>query len=79
MLHTHDEGYVHTKEKQIKTLADFKGLKMPRADAADQQAARQTRRSPRCDALARRTRGDVEGRDRWLPAAVGGDPEREAA
>ena len=28
MLHTHDEGYVHTKEKQIKTLADFKGLKM---------------------------------------------------
>lgn len=28
MLHTHDEGYVHTKDKQIKTLADFKGLKM---------------------------------------------------
>ncbi len=24
----HDEGYVHTREKQIKTLADFKGLKM---------------------------------------------------
>ena len=28
MFHTHDEGYVHTKDKQIKTLADFKGLKM---------------------------------------------------
>ncbi|MBL8309605.1 MAG: TRAP transporter substrate-binding protein [Burkholderiales bacterium] len=28
MMHTHDEGYVHTKEKQIKSLADFKGLKM---------------------------------------------------
>ncbi len=28
MLHTHDKGYVHTKDKQIKTLADFKGLKM---------------------------------------------------
>ena len=27
-LHTHDEGYVHTRDKQIKTLADFKGLKM---------------------------------------------------
>jgi TRAP-type transport system periplasmic protein len=24
----HDEGYIHTREKQIKTLADFKGLKM---------------------------------------------------
>ena len=24
----HDEGYVHTREKQIKTLDDFKGLKM---------------------------------------------------
>jgi TRAP-type transport system periplasmic protein len=24
----HDEGYVHTREKQVKTLADFKGLKM---------------------------------------------------
>ncbi len=28
MFHTHDEGYVHTRDKQIKTLADFKGLKM---------------------------------------------------
>ena len=24
----HDEGYVHTRDKPIKTLADFKGLKM---------------------------------------------------
>jgi TRAP-type C4-dicarboxylate transport system substrate-binding protein len=24
----HDEGYLHTRDKQIKTLADFKGLKM---------------------------------------------------
>ncbi|NUP86013.1 MAG: TRAP transporter substrate-binding protein [Burkholderiaceae bacterium] len=24
----HDEGYIHTRERQIKTLADFKGLKM---------------------------------------------------
>jgi TRAP-type C4-dicarboxylate transport system substrate-binding protein len=24
----HDEGYVHTKDKPVKTLADFKGLKM---------------------------------------------------
>ena len=24
----HDEGYVHTREKQVKVLADFKGLKM---------------------------------------------------
>lgn len=27
-FHVHDEGYVHTRDKQIKTLADFKGLKM---------------------------------------------------
>ena len=27
-FHVHDEGFVHTKDKQIKTLADFKGLKM---------------------------------------------------
>ena len=27
-FHTHDEGYVHTKDKQIKTMADLKGLKM---------------------------------------------------
>ena len=27
-FHTHDEGYVHTKDKQVKVLADFKGLKM---------------------------------------------------
>lgn len=24
----HDEGYVHTRDRQVKTLADFKGLKM---------------------------------------------------
>ena len=24
----HDEGYVHTRDKPVKTLADFKGLKM---------------------------------------------------
>jgi TRAP-type C4-dicarboxylate transport system substrate-binding protein len=27
-FHVHDEGYVHTRDKQIKTLADFKGMKM---------------------------------------------------
>jgi TRAP-type C4-dicarboxylate transport system substrate-binding protein len=27
-FHVHDEGYVHSREKQIKVLADFKGLKM---------------------------------------------------
>ena len=27
-FHTHDEGYVHTKDRQVKTIADFKGLKM---------------------------------------------------
>lgn len=24
----HDEGYIHTRERQVKTLADFRGLKM---------------------------------------------------
>ena len=28
MLSVHDEGYVHTRDKQVKTLADLKGLKM---------------------------------------------------
>ena len=28
MFALHDEGYVHTRDKPIKTLADFKGLKM---------------------------------------------------
>ena len=28
MFAVHDEGYVHTRDKQVKTLADFKGLKM---------------------------------------------------
>ena len=28
MFAIHDEGYVHTRDRQIKTLADFKGLKM---------------------------------------------------
>jgi TRAP-type C4-dicarboxylate transport system substrate-binding protein len=27
-FHVHDEGYVHTRDKPIRTLADFKGLKM---------------------------------------------------
>ena len=27
-INVHDEGYVHTREKQIRTMADFKGLKM---------------------------------------------------
>ncbi len=27
-FHTHDRGYVHTRDRQIKTLADFRGLKM---------------------------------------------------
>jgi len=28
VVNVHDNGYVHTREKQVKTLADFKGLKM---------------------------------------------------
>jgi TRAP-type C4-dicarboxylate transport system substrate-binding protein len=28
MFAIHDEGYVHTRDRQVKTLADFKGLKM---------------------------------------------------
>ena len=28
MFAVHDEGYVHTRSKQVKTLADFRGLKM---------------------------------------------------
>jgi TRAP-type C4-dicarboxylate transport system substrate-binding protein len=28
MFAVHDEGYVHTRDKPVKTLADFKGLKM---------------------------------------------------
>lgn len=27
-FHVHDQGYVHTRDKPIKTLADFKGLKL---------------------------------------------------
>jgi TRAP-type C4-dicarboxylate transport system substrate-binding protein len=27
-FNVHDQGYVHTRDRQIKTLADFKGLKM---------------------------------------------------
>ena len=27
-VNVHDQGYVHTRDKQIKTLADFKGIKM---------------------------------------------------
>ena len=27
-FNVHDQGYVHTRERQIKTLADFKGLKL---------------------------------------------------
>ncbi len=27
-LHVHDEGFIHTKDAQIRTLADFKGKKM---------------------------------------------------
>ena len=27
-VNVHDQGYVHTRDKQIKTLADFKGVKM---------------------------------------------------
>jgi TRAP-type C4-dicarboxylate transport system substrate-binding protein len=27
-VNVHDNGYVHTRDKQIKTMADFKGLKM---------------------------------------------------
>jgi TRAP-type transport system periplasmic protein len=27
-FHTHDEGYVHTRDKQVRVMADFKGLKM---------------------------------------------------
>jgi TRAP-type transport system periplasmic protein len=28
MFATHDDGYVHTREKQVRTMADLKGLKM---------------------------------------------------
>jgi TRAP-type C4-dicarboxylate transport system substrate-binding protein len=27
-FHVHDEGYIHTRDRQIKVLADFKGLKI---------------------------------------------------
>ena len=28
VVNVHDNGYVHTREKQVRTMADFKGLKM---------------------------------------------------
>ena len=28
VVNVHDNGYVHTREKQVKTIADFRGLKM---------------------------------------------------
>ncbi|MEO8485930.1 MAG: TRAP transporter substrate-binding protein [Betaproteobacteria bacterium] len=28
VVNVHDNGYVHTRERQVKTMADFKGLKM---------------------------------------------------
>lgn len=28
VVNVHDNGYVHTREKQVKTMADFRGLKM---------------------------------------------------
>jgi TRAP-type C4-dicarboxylate transport system substrate-binding protein len=27
-VHVHDAGYLHTRERQVRTLADFKGLKL---------------------------------------------------
>jgi TRAP-type C4-dicarboxylate transport system substrate-binding protein len=27
-VHVHDNGYIHTRERQIRVMADFKGLKM---------------------------------------------------
>ena len=72
-VNVHDNGYVHGRDKQVKTLADFKGMKMRAPDAADQQDARRARRDTRGDAAAGALRRVVQGRRRRLPAAVGGD------
>ena len=79
MLHTHDEGYVHTKDKQIKTLADFKGLKMRAPTRQTNKLLAKLGAAPVAMPLPADAGGDVERRDRRLPAAVGGHSKRQAA
>ena len=61
MLHTHDEGYVHTKEKQIKTLADFKGLKMRAPTRQTNKLLANSAQPPVAMPLPAVPGGDVEG------------------
>jgi TRAP-type C4-dicarboxylate transport system substrate-binding protein len=64
LFHVHGPGVFHMREKQIKTLADFKGLKVRAPHAHDQQDDRRARRDPGGHARAAGARGAEQGRDR---------------
>ena len=79
VVNVHDNGYVHTREKQVKTMADFKGLKMRAPTRQTNKLLARARRDAGRDAAARARRRAVERRHRRLPAAVGSDPVDQGA
>ena len=72
----HDEGYVHTRDKQVKTLADFKGLKMRAPTRQTNKLLAALGAIAGGHAAAGDPRRRQQGHDRRLPAAVGGDARR---
>ena len=78
-VNVHDNGYVHTVAKQVKVMADFKGLKMRAPTRQTNKLLGRARRDPGRDAAAGARRRAVEGRGRRLHAAVGSDPVDQGA
>ena len=75
----HDEGYVHTRDKPVKVLADFKGLKMRAPTRQTNKLLGCARRLAGGHAAAGHPRRHQQGHDRRLPAALGSDAFAEAA
>lgn len=77
-FHVHDNGYVHGK-KPINTMADFRGTKMRAPTRLTNKMLATFWRRASGHAPAGSDRVDVQGGDRWVRAAVGGDSDGEAA
>jgi len=70
----HDEGFVSTSNKPIRTMEDFRGLKIRAASRQSTKSARQTGCHPCGHAHSAGRRCDDQGNHRWFHDRVGNHP-----
>ena len=78
-FHVHDRGQIHNNKRPITKVADFKGLKMRAPTRLTNKMIAALGGHPRGHAHAADPRCRLQGRGRWLRAALGSGAHHEAA